>query len=159
MGDRQEEESRGWLPGRGGDPEAAQGRPEDPARGHLLAGAAPAEPQRDREQHRGEHRRGDQRRVQPVPEEEHRHGVREERAAQGRDGVQGGRPREAVRRRRHQDALRAHQVLQGPLGCVQKEYNGWMLPGLQIFIRDSAMAACSWQAAAAVTSVGLPLTA
>ena len=43
--------------------------------------------------------RGDERRVQPVPEEERGHGLREEGARQGRHGAQGGGTRPHQRRR------------------------------------------------------------
>lgn len=137
MGDRQEEEGRGRFPGRRRDPEAAPGRAKDQARGHGHAGAARAEPQRAGERLGGEDRRGDQRRVQPVPEEEHRYGLREVGNAQGWDGVEGGRSREVLRRRGHQDAVRAHQVLQALVDYILVQRDA---------LRFSfVVAACSWQ--------------
>lgn len=117
MGNWQEEESGRWLPGCRCDPEAASGRPKDQAGRHDHTRAACTESQRAREQHWGEHRWGDQWRVQPVPEEKHRYGLRKIRNAQGWDRIQGGCSWEVLRRCGHQDAVRAHQVLQALVDC------------------------------------------
>ncbi|ONM13716.1 Aminomethyltransferase [Zea mays] len=102
-----------------------------------LFDVARAEPQRAGERLGGEDRRGDQRRVQPVPEEEHRYGLREVGNAQGWDGVEGGRSREVLRRRGHQDAVRAHQVLQALVDYILVQRDA---------LRFSfVVAACSWQ--------------
>merc|ERR1712147_421903 len=61
-------------------------------------------------------RRGDrphhQRRVLPLPQEEHRHGLRQEGLPEVRHGAQGGGQEEGQRRRGDQDAICSRQVLQ-----------------------------------------------
>ena len=87
-------------------------------------------------------------RLQPQPGQEHRHGLRGQAFRQGGDGAQGGGAWQGERRHRHQDAVRARNLLQG-LDIQPPSLRGCERPVQNIRVdtarvRGRAMDALAW---------------